>query len=637
LENNKSRQTYTVIAKINTLIDFNINHEALDNILRLPNIFEMSSTVLESYDQVLSPRLAAHLLRRATYNYNISRIKQFSTLTASQAVDLLFDFENQPLHFPNGPLSWKTPALPKIFDLLDSSSVAINNLNERGRAAVLWKTLEGLYDDSARWKVLHWLHTLFPVRVSEFFYFYWRLLDKCLGTDQNPVSLKTIALKITTDKNMMEYLNNEINEVGAPNENFAREVLELMTIRKGPSISLGNYTYYTEADIQNAAKVLTGFTLDNADTYIPNQSSYFQDSLFTEIVTSLPVVAKHDFSAKTFSAELSGGAPTIFPATPAADQDTESMYKELKDFYLLVFNNEETSKSFVRRMYQYFVRDVIDSDTEQNVILPLAAELKNSDYDYIQTIKTLLTSEHFYDVDDTDSTNEIIGGKIKSPWEMILQTINLAEIQALPISNQQETKLSFQTMFKVFAEEHFRSIGLNLRGPDTVEGYPGFYDEPNFSKNWFSSNSLFKRLTVGESLKGNFEFSDDGSQFEIPFPFIINDFIGFFNQFEILDNSGAIVSGTKDDPMGVANADYLVTQMLTYFLPEIPDENRFEYFLNSLLGGLSSINWYFSWVEYLSLTNSTPANIVNDVTNNVRVGLERLFDAILSSPEFQTF
>ena len=58
---------------------------------------------------------------------------------------------------------------------------------------------------------------------------------------------------------MLRYLDNTENNATNPNENYAREFLELFTILKGPQISEGNYTNYTELDIQQAAKVFTGF------------------------------------------------------------------------------------------------------------------------------------------------------------------------------------------------------------------------------------------------------------------------------------------------------------------------------------------------------------------------------------------
>lgn len=48
---------------------------------------------------------------------------------------------------------------------------------------------------------------------------------------------------------MLRFLDNNLNRKNSPNENYARELLELFSIGKGPQIGPGNYTNYTEIDI----------------------------------------------------------------------------------------------------------------------------------------------------------------------------------------------------------------------------------------------------------------------------------------------------------------------------------------------------------------------------------------------------
>lgn len=76
---------------------------------------------------------------------------------------------------------------------------------------------------------------------------------------QSNGSIKDLAIRMTRDNRMLYYLDNRLNNKNSPNENYAREFLELFTILKGEQIA-ANYTNYTEADVQQAAKVFTGFT-----------------------------------------------------------------------------------------------------------------------------------------------------------------------------------------------------------------------------------------------------------------------------------------------------------------------------------------------------------------------------------------
>ena len=92
---------------------------------------------------------------------------------------------------------------------------------------------------------------------AQYGYEYVRLLHQhALG------NVRQLAKDITINPAMLRYLNGNASTAAAPNENYGRELLELFTVGKGPLIGAGNYTTYTEADVQAAAKVLTGWRDD---------------------------------------------------------------------------------------------------------------------------------------------------------------------------------------------------------------------------------------------------------------------------------------------------------------------------------------------------------------------------------------
>ena len=78
---------------------------------------------------------------------------------------------------------------------------------------------------------------------------------------------------------MLNYLDNTQNNANNPNENYAREFLELFTITKGEQIGEGDYSTYTEDDVIMAAKVFSGFktkldrSIIDSDTGIPMEES----------------------------------------------------------------------------------------------------------------------------------------------------------------------------------------------------------------------------------------------------------------------------------------------------------------------------------------------------------------------------
>ena len=139
---------------------------------------------------------------------------------------------------------------------------------------------------------------------------------------------------------MLNYLDNTQNNANNPNENYAREFLELFTITKGEQIGEGDYSTYTENDVIMAAKVFSGFktkldrTIIDPDTGIP---------------MGRISVNQHDQSTKIFSHafdnyELSGGT------------DENTIMLELHQFVDMIFNKEETARAYVSKLYRFFVK-----------------------------------------------------------------------------------------------------------------------------------------------------------------------------------------------------------------------------------------------------------------------------------------
>jgi uncharacterized protein (DUF1800 family) len=137
---------------------------------------------------------------------------------------------------------------------------------------------------------------------------------------------------VTVDPGMLRYLNGDLNTAQKTNENYARELLELFTIGKGPEIAPGNYMNYTEQDVQQAARVLTGWrVLRNGD---PS--------------TSVFVATLHDSGDKQFS-DAYGKIVIRGRSGATAGHDEHS---ELLD---MIFSQEETARFFVRKIYRWLV------------------------------------------------------------------------------------------------------------------------------------------------------------------------------------------------------------------------------------------------------------------------------------------
>jgi uncharacterized protein (DUF1800 family) len=80
-------------------------------------------------------------------------------------------------------------------------------------------------------------------------------------------NFKTLIRNVATQPAMMYYLNNQANTSNAPDENFAREIMELFTLGKDP------LSQFTEADVIAAAKILTGWRVQNLNSH-PTTTSF---------------------------------------------------------------------------------------------------------------------------------------------------------------------------------------------------------------------------------------------------------------------------------------------------------------------------------------------------------------------------
>ncbi|MEM9985324.1 MAG: DUF1800 family protein, partial [Bacteroidota bacterium] len=473
---------------------------------------------------------------------------------------------------PNG-FAWLT-ATPNVYD-----DYSFDAGFKAQQAIEGWIAQELYHNSSAESKIAIWLHTCFIAsNIGNWEPFeYWRLMF--WGASNN---LKSLAYKVTLDRMMLRYLNNDQNRKNSPNENYAREFLELFTIRRGPQIGPGNYTNYTEYDIQQAAKVLTGFTAYN--------SNFATKDPETGLAQGHARHNQHDLSDKTFSSAF--GGQTITGATSEADN-----YRELSDFVNMVFNEQETARSFVRRAYRFFVSDLINPTVESQIIQPLATQLYTSGYQVKPMLTTLLKSQWFFDQDDGNPDDEVVGGKLKSDIDMRLQAMSFFKIpEAATVSPTNQPEDFYRQLWR-------RIGGEGIMHPASVEGYPGFYKEPSYSRFWFTSSSIVRRYSmVKDALNGRASSRIDQYGAEID-----------------------IVEYVENNFTDQSDAQRVVQQAVDYLLPEALSTERFTYFYELFLGSLSPINWMFEWQGYLG--GGDPATVRNP--------LRRLFDALGSSPEYQ--
>jgi uncharacterized protein (DUF1800 family) len=548
----------------------------------------------------LGTRRAAHLLRRVSFRYNKSKVDQLASQSVTQALDVLLQPYNQYLSQPiyddantsnNENATWILPLPGTPTDQLPNQDFVLR------RYVVSWWSDEALRDPGIVHKMMIFWHQYMAASLqssgSKQFFDYLSLLRwGALG------NFKKLATKIVTDNVMLLYLNNHQNTAANPNENFAREFFELFTIGKGPQVGPGDYTNYTEDDIVQAARVLTGFrartdrTIVDPETGIPRGTTSFGTA-------NNPV---HTPGNKQFSARFNN--TVITGATNAA-----GMYAELDAFVNMIFAQPETAKNLCRRLYRFFVSKKITNEIETDIITPLSNTLINNNFEIKPVLQQLLRSTHFFDEDDSDNKDEIIGGIIKSPLELAYQSLSFFNLTPPDAAAQPGANYLFHE--RGLAQRMLGLANYNPFLPSDVAGYPGFYQDPDYSRAWFNSSTIIARYKVPAMLLSG----------KLTIGSSVNQPLGV--KLDIapwIKNSGVITDA--EDPY------VLVQDLLTYMLPEEVDTDRFNYFyITVFLDNLPPADWTYEWQNYLDTGDQT----------EVKIALERLITAIMYSPEYQTF
>ena len=570
---------------------------------------------LDPYLGVLGSRLAKHLLRRATFNITQARIAEYANYTVDQALTNLLITSNknlnQPIHYVSGNLTSPSPWIND--DLIFGPANDDNGSGSQRQNDFLtsWWMDEARRDTSLRSKMTYFLFTNLTAPQkdngdSAYYYDYLMLLEHFCLSDW-----KELVFQVSINPRMLEFLNNDENTVANPNENYARELLELYTIGVGKPIYIdengnvafeGNPLNYTESDIEKIAEVLTGWRFDKNQ----RSSMPLNGENNGNLPCGYPVPSDHNFSSKQLSSHFDNHLiPAWDPTGKTESQKKAQMEAELRGLIDVILAQEETAKYICRKLYRFFVSRNISNEIETEIIIPLAATFRTS-YNLKEVITQLLKSKHFYDADDSDSNDEIIGGLIKSPLDLALQTITLFHFPvADPIDNGELHYKNFyqnNIINNLLVQSAHPPFGETTTPP---AGFPAQYSGPNFDRNWFNSSTIIYRYKICKNVlfKGAFGFD--------PTTFI---------QEVVADPS---------------NPELMVTTLTDMMFPEVPSDERKQYFIETFLfdggsllqeGDSKYYYWESLWADY------SQGNKVNTVKNI----LKSLIEALIWSQEFQT-
>jgi uncharacterized protein (DUF1800 family) len=364
-----------------------------------------SATALAPYSGPWDRRHAAHLLRRAGFGGSPADVERIAALSPQAAVEGLVHFPDTralaagpDLEVPPIPprglyrgFAEGMAADPEVADQRKAFQMQRNASRRRNLIAMQTWWLERMIATPAplQEKMTLFWHGHFTsspekgTTAQELFAQNRLFRQYALG------NIRELTLHVAQDPAMLRYLDNNVNVKAHPNENFARELMELFTL------GIGNYT---EADVRESARAFTGWTFRHED----DGSGTFVDAH-----------ARHDDGTKTFlgrSGNFSGS-----------------------DIIGIIFTQPAASRFFAARLLAFFVYD----DPEPQLIDQVAALLVKNNFELQPVMSILLRSNVLF-------SERAYRALVKSPVEFVVGThqmfgvpkVQLAELGTLRTMGQ---------------------------------------------------------------------------------------------------------------------------------------------------------------------------------------------------------
>ncbi len=564
--------------------------------LRVGNI----TSGLSPYTGTFGTAEALHLLRRTGFGFKKANADTLvATGSAAAAADMVLAINNVP---PAPPVNWYQNLAADANGLaygadwtndpspyISSAQSSLQQTSNHYRMDGLRRWNFGLalnQDITIREKMTWFWYHFIPIdfesiyqssnsniaqNCARIYYSYMKLFrDNATG------NFKSLIRNVATQPSMMYYLNNQANSATAPDENFARELMELFTLGKDP------LSQYTQADVVAAAQVLTGWRVNG---------------LTTATVTTQFDNTKHKAGIKQFSSFFGNqtiGATTSTATTGAA---------ELDSLINMIFSKTQVVSEYIcRRLYRYFVYYDIDANIEANVITPLAQLFVAGNWDILPVLQALFKSQHFFDVANK-------GVYIKSPFDYVIGT---ARTFNLPINVSDQTNYHAQyLMWSVFNDTFCLPMEQQMGSIPNVSGWNAFYQTPAYHEYWINTNTIQKRFSFIDSIFNGFSKTYNGLTTTIKV-----DVIAYVQQFP---------NATIQDP------NLLVAECIKYLLPiDLSTAQK-----NTIKGQtllyqqVTDAYWTTAWNNYTGTpTNTSYKNLVTD-------RLKSLLYTITQLAEFQ--
>jgi len=348
------------------------------------------STALFPYAGSWNVRLAAHLLRRAGFGGSPADVARVGSLSMHEAVDEL-------VHFPSPDTLPANPALPdetlldgEIFDRIrdDGGAAAARSAGDSGLVDLLRQRRQterqGIIAAQIWW-LNRMIATAAPLQEKMTLFWHGHFTTAAVQKGVTPAEavtqnelfrsfalgdMRALTQQISLDPAMLKYLDNIRNDRTHPNENYARELMELFTL------GIGNYS---EQDVREAARAWTGLRIRRG----------------TEDVWLNPRL--HDDGTKTFL-----GRTGDFSGTDIVD---------------IIFEQPAAARFIAANLLDFFVYN----DPEPQLVEAVADLVRKNNFNLQPVMSTILRSNVFY-------SDRAYRALVKSPVEFVVGSCKLFDI-----------------------------------------------------------------------------------------------------------------------------------------------------------------------------------------------------------------
>jgi len=341
---------------------------------------------------------AAHLLNRAGFGGAPSAINDLHAMGREKAVDFLL----QPTELPDAfaEPEWCKPEkvaeeARRRFQLIRDNRIASRDMTPE-EADRKRREIQQIFQRDERrrgmeaqgWWLDRMLKSQAPLR--EKMTLFWhdhfatsaqKVREPILLVRQNQLfrshamgNFKKLTHKITQDGAMMLYLDLQNSKKGKPNENFAREVMELFTLGQGN---------YTEEDIRQAARAFTGYSINRLSGEVSFNKKQW------------------DETEKNFL-----GAKGNFDADGIVD---------------IIFQQEQSARYVPTKLWEFFAYE----EPPTSAVDDLAKTFRDSKFNVSSVLREIFLSKEFY-------SEKCMHSQIKSPIQFFVQLLKQLEIPEVP-------------------------------------------------------------------------------------------------------------------------------------------------------------------------------------------------------------